>query len=108
MADIEFKDDNNLDTTSTLNEVVEPENNLKEILVNYVGEQHDPESNDVTVHMIVETLAKEFPEFVLAVAEENFIRGYQQALYDVDNGAPSGFLSQFGRVQTDAQSEEQE
>jgi hypothetical protein len=36
--------------------------------------------------MIVEQLANEFPEFVLAVAEENFLRGYRQALNDVDTG----------------------
>jgi hypothetical protein len=36
--------------------------------------------------MIVHAMADEFPEFLLAVAEENFIRGYQQALYDVDYG----------------------
>ena len=36
--------------------------------------------------MIVDQLANEFPEFVLAVAEENFVRGYQQALTDVDIG----------------------
>jgi len=89
MADIEFKENKNVEAT-TMDEVIEPENSLKELLVNYVGEQHTPENEDVTVHMIVETMAKEFPEFVLAVAEENFIRGYQQALLDVDNfGAPS-------------------
>ena len=33
--------------------------------------------------MIVETLAEEFPEFVLALAEENWVRGYEQALADL-------------------------
>ena len=36
--------------------------------------------------MIVETMATEFPEFLMAVAEENWIRGYHQALDDVDAG----------------------
>ena len=36
--------------------------------------------------MIVHTLAEEFPEFLMAVAEENWIRGYQQAIHDVDEG----------------------
>jgi hypothetical protein len=31
-------------------------------------------------------MAQEFPDFLLVVAEENFVRGYQQALYDVDYG----------------------
>jgi hypothetical protein len=33
--------------------------------------------------MAVEVFAAEFPEFLLAVAEENFLRGYEQALGDV-------------------------
>ena len=35
--------------------------------------------------MIVDVLADEFPEFVLAVAEENFIRGYKQAFADLES-----------------------
>tara|TARA_Y100000296_G_scaffold68843_1_gene82224 strand:- start:1269 stop:1541 length:273 start_codon:yes stop_codon:yes gene_type:complete len=69
-----------------LNVTVEPTSAVKEWLVNYVGEQHDPENDEVTVEMIVETLASEFPEFLLAVAEENWIRGYQQGLEDVEAG----------------------
>jgi hypothetical protein len=34
----------------------------------------------VTVDMAVQVFAAEFPEFLMAVAEENFLRGYQQAL----------------------------
>ena len=57
---------------------------LKELLVNYVGTATDTE--DVTTEMIVQTLAQEFPEFLMVVAEENWIRGYQQAIHDVDQG----------------------
>ena len=67
-------------------ELVEPNNDLKNMLVEYVGEKLNPENDEVTVEMIVETMAKEFPEFVLVLAEENWIRGYQQALDDVDTG----------------------
>ena len=70
----------------TVNETVEADTPMKEWLVNYVGEQHEPGDDQVTVEMIVETMAKEFPEFVLALAEENWIRGYQQALDDVEVG----------------------
>ena len=57
---------------------------LKQYLVNFVGEQKDlKEDEEVTVEMIVEVMAKEFPEFVLSVAEENFLRGYDQAIVDV-------------------------
>ena len=84
--DIEFKTTEVEDANEVLDEVVQPENELKKILVNYVGEKQTPEGDSVTVEMIVDQLADEFPEFVLAVAEENFVRGYQQALTDVDIG----------------------
>lgn len=67
---------------------IKAENSMKEWLVNYVGNKHNPEDGKVTVEMIISSMADEFPEFVLALAEENFIRGYQQALYDVDYNPP--------------------
>tara|TARA_B100000424_G_C22892222_1_gene474633 strand:+ start:607 stop:900 length:294 start_codon:yes stop_codon:yes gene_type:complete len=70
----------------TLEELVEPDNDLKNMLVEYVGEKTNPENGEVTVAMIVETLADEFPEFVMVLAEENWIRGYHQALEDVESG----------------------
>jgi hypothetical protein len=73
-------------TNPTLTEEVESDTPVKEWLVNYVGNSHSAKDGNVTVEMIVETLAKEFPEFVLAVAEENWIRGYQQGIEDVDSG----------------------
>ena len=69
-----------------LSQTVEPDTDLKNMLIEYVGEKINPEDQSITVEMIVETMAKEFPEFILAVAEENWIRGYQQALDDVDIG----------------------
>jgi hypothetical protein len=62
---------------------VDATNPLKEMLVNYVGNKVNPENDEVTVDMIIETLAEDFPEFLLVVAEENWVRGYQQALNDV-------------------------
>ena len=70
----------------TLKEVVEPANDLKNMLVEYVGEKLSPDTGEVTVAMIVDVLADEFPEFVLVLAEENWIRGYHQALEDVETG----------------------
>ena len=64
---------------------VEKTTELKSWLVDYVGEKLQPEKNEVNVEMIIQAMAMEFPEFILAIAEENFIRGYQQALADVDN-----------------------
>ena len=83
--EIDFKDTVE-DANPVWDQVVENENELKKMLVNYVGEKQTPEGDGVTVEMIVDQLAEEFPEFVLAVAEENFFRGYQQALTDVEIG----------------------
>lgn len=60
--------------------LVEPDTDLKNMLVEYVGTKFDKE--DVTVHMIAEAIASEFPEFAWSYAEENFLRGYQQGLDD--------------------------
>ena len=65
-----------------LNEAVSANTGLKELVVNYIGERL-ARSEEVTVDMAVEVFAAEFPEFLLAVAEENFLRGYEQALTDV-------------------------
>ena len=64
---------------------VEPgtDTELKNFLVEYVGSKLDNE--EVTVHMISEVLAAEFPEFVFAFAEENFLRGYKLGLDDAEN-----------------------
>ena len=75
-----------IDQNPTLSELVDPENDLKNMLVEYVGQNSNSVDNEVTLEMIVEVVAKHFPEFLLAVAEENFIRGYQQALDDVEVG----------------------
>jgi hypothetical protein len=74
------------DVTPGLKERVNTDTIMKNWLVDYVGNQHDPENEEVTVEMIVETMATEFPEFLMAVAEENWIRGYHQALEDVEVG----------------------
>tara|TARA_R110000824_G_scaffold101004_5_gene239923 strand:- start:611 stop:910 length:300 start_codon:yes stop_codon:yes gene_type:complete len=63
-----------------LSMIVEKDSALKEYLVEYVGAKLDQE--DVTVHMIAEVLASEFPEFLFPIAEENFLRGYQVGLDD--------------------------
>jgi len=65
---------------------LEPDSKMKEWLINYVGEIEQPENGDVNVEMILKIMAEEFPEFLLPLAEENFIRGYQQALLDVEEG----------------------
>tara|TARA_R100001129_G_C5103356_1_gene184972 strand:- start:30 stop:266 length:237 start_codon:yes stop_codon:yes gene_type:complete len=63
---------------------IQPENQMKEWLINYVGDRLQPESDEVNVEMIIKVMAEEFPEFLMPVAEENFIRGYRQAIFDMD------------------------
>jgi hypothetical protein len=79
---------------------VEKDTPLKEWLVDYTGRKYQAErarykvetgkefewDGSVTVEMIVETIMNEFPEFLMAVAEENFIRGYRQAFADTEAG----------------------
>ena len=69
-----------LHTNEVLAMPVLPDSELKEYLVEYVGAKFDQE--EVTVHMVAEALAVDFPEFLFAFAEENFLRGYQQGLND--------------------------
>ena len=83
----------------TLEEVVESENDLKNMLVEYVGEKLEPEDGNVTVAMIVDVLAEEFPDFVMVLAEENWIRGYHQALEDVESGRTAYEEAQSGDKQ---------
>jgi hypothetical protein len=77
MINIENKD---------LKHTVKQNTPIKEWLVDYVGKKEKPEDEEVTTEMIADAMAKEFPEFLMVIAEENWIRGYRQALVDVDVG----------------------
>jgi len=68
------------------NTTVQKDNPMKTWLVEYVANKINPENGEVTVEMIVEAMAEEFPDFLMLVAQENWLRGYQQALHDVDYG----------------------
>ena len=70
------EEENNLDLS-------EDTSNLKEYLVEYVGTKLKPDDDKVTVEMVINVLADEFPEVALSLAEENFIRGYEQGLEDL-------------------------
>ena len=73
------------DRSEQLDKKVDSDDNpLKEFIVNYVGVKRELEET-VTVEDIVMVFAEEFPEFLLALAEENFFRGYKQALKDLDD-----------------------
>ena len=71
-----------------LHVAVMKDNPLKNMIVDYVGNKNTNDEQEgevpVTVQMIAETLATEFPEFMLVIAEENWIRGYKQGLDDAE------------------------
>ena len=79
MSDVQY------DENPDLFKIVKDDGKLKKLFVDYVGEKLQPENDEVTVEMVLGTLAEEFPEILLVVAEENFIRGYQQAMIDVES-----------------------
>jgi len=72
--------------TDTPGIIVAKENPLKNMLVDYVGNKFTSEDDEgeipVTVEMIADALATEFPEFMMVIAEENWARGYEQGLDD--------------------------
>ena len=76
----------NLGENPILSKQVESEGELKSWLVDYVGNKKSPEDDGVTVEMIIDVVSEEFPEFLMAFAEENWVRGYHQALEDVSEG----------------------
>jgi hypothetical protein len=84
---IKFEDENELGENPNLKKIVDPKDSkMKEWLVNFVGEQTNPEDGNVTVEKIIEVMSQQFPEFLMAVAEENWVRGYHQALTDAEYG----------------------
>ena len=62
---METLDSKQFNKNPNLTKLVEPENDLKNMLVEYVGEELNPEDQKVTVVMIIEVMARQFPEFVL-------------------------------------------
>ena len=76
----ENKFDNNI-----LQKVVSIEGELKTSIVNYVGSKINPPSGEVTLEMVINCIAEEFPEVLLVVAEENFLRGYEVGLSDTSS-----------------------
>ena len=81
-----------------LNENVDKSTPLKEWLVEYVGNHYNPPNGQVTVEMIVNVISKEFPEFLMVVAEENWVRGYKQGLDDATNNTTDTAPNIFSEV----------
>ena len=60
------------------------ESDLKNLIVDFVGNKTNPDNDEVTILHIAEVFIEEFPEFIMTIAEENWVNGYTQALSDVD------------------------
>ena len=83
--EIKFEDNPEEENSTLKEEITNTEaSQLKDFIVNYTGEKLNPDDDSVTVEMIIDVLATEFPELVLPIAEENFFRGYKQALQDTE------------------------
>lgn len=82
----EFPTEAQQDANPALTEPVEKVNPMKTWLVEYVGNILNPADGNVTTEMIVHAFGVEFPELMLAIAEENWMRGYAQALHDSEKG----------------------
>ena len=85
MSDEKVMTEHDVHTNEFLAMPVINDSELKAYLVDYVGSKLSPENEEVTVNMIVEVMAAEFPEFIFGFAEENFLRGYQTGLNDAEN-----------------------
>ena len=62
---------------------IKVDTDLKQLIVNYMGNKVNPEGEEVTLEQAIYLLCEEFPELVLPLAEENFLRGYKQAYLDL-------------------------
>ena len=65
-----------------LDKVVEVRNEIQEDLVRHVRNRIN--EDQVTLGQVIGILASEFPELVITIAEENWIRGYKQGLDDAE------------------------
>ena len=76
-----------LEENGDLAKKIEESTDLKSLIVNYVGNTLEPENQEVTLEMVIGVFAAQFPEFMLTIAEENWLRGYKMGLEDADVAA---------------------
>tara|TARA_R100001015_G_C4620372_1_gene177288 strand:- start:1496 stop:1771 length:276 start_codon:yes stop_codon:yes gene_type:complete len=69
----------------SINKILISNSGLKDLVIEYIGNKINPPKGEVTLEMAIETFATEFPEILITVAEENYLRGYERALDDVNN-----------------------
>jgi len=82
------------DELSNIDKVVteHPATGLAGIILEYVAEKKGITDGEITFEQALDVFADEFPEFVLLIAEENFMRGYKQGLADTE-----GWVSNRGK-----------
>ena len=76
-----------LEINSDLKDMVSRSTDLKSLVVEFVGTTLKPENDEVTLEMVIGLFAAQFPEFMLALAEENWLRGYKMGLEDAETAA---------------------
>lgn len=76
----EFKEEEWSDTSRTITEY--DTTGLAGLILQYIASRSDSEEGEITFEQALEVFADEFPEFVMLIAEENFMRGYHQGLTD--------------------------
>jgi|TARA_R100000081_G_C4795461_1_gene160548 hypothetical protein len=69
----------------SINKVLISDSGLKDLVVEYIGNKLNPDNGEVTLEMAIEAFAVEFPELLITIAEENYLRGYEKALDDVNS-----------------------
>ena len=62
--------------------VVEEDNDFKIMILEYI--KKNVEKKEITIEDVGITMTEKFPEFILAIAEKNWVHGYTQALNDVE------------------------
>ena len=60
----------------------ENNNSLKNSIIEHTKKKLERENIGVTIEEVIEVLVSSFPDIILAIAEENWIRGYKQATED--------------------------
>ena len=66
-----------IEETDLLNQNVNNDSEFKQLIINYVGNKLNPENDEVTVQMVIDVFCDEFPEPILVLAEENYLRGWE-------------------------------
>jgi len=66
----------------SINKILVSDGELKELIIEYVGNKLKPANDEVTMEMAIGVIAEEFPELLLTVAEENYLRGYEVGIDD--------------------------